>query len=183
MSDDELRVVALRLERWAVRAGAVLCGVGVRRSARTLRQLLQTRRPSAVVNLGIAGGLDPALTAGQIVLVDRWFDGPEASIELRTSLASRLDERGIRWTAGAALTVERALFLPEHKASAYLETGAMICEMEGRPLAQVCRDEGIPFAAVRVVSDDRETTLRRPPRMLRQLAPALNSLRHVGRAL
>ncbi len=176
-------MVALRLERWALCAGAIVCGVGVHRSARFLRHQLQQRRPTSVINFGIAGGLDPDLPPGQIVLVDRWVGGPDASGELRDALARRLDGRGLRWVSGPSLTVERALFLPEHKAAAFEETGACICEMEGQPLARVCHAEGIPFAAVRVVSDDRETVLRRPPRMLLQLLPALNGLRKVGRAL
>ncbi len=178
-----LIVTALRREGLAAGGPFATCGVGVRRARASMERRLLRERPPAVVNLGIAGGLDPSLTAGDVVLVNGWAGGPPSDESLLLQLARHLDARGVVWRPGAALTVRRPLWRPRDKRDAFARTGAAVCEMEGRPLAEVCAGARVPFAAVRVVSDDQRTPLRRPPRMLPELLAALWGLRRVGMAL
>jgi nucleoside phosphorylase len=180
---NALIVTALRREGLAVGGSFAVCGVGVRRARETMEQLLNRRRPAAVLNLGLAGGLDPSLAIGDVVLVQHWIHGPPANEELVAAVARALACRGVTWHDGAALTVRRALWRPEHKRGAFADHGALVCEMEGQPLAEACAAAGVPFAAVRVISDDQFAVLRRPPRMMPQLLTALWGLRRVGHAL
>ena len=176
-------VVALRMEDWAFGGPCFRCGVGPRRAHARTAEWIRARRPGAVVNVGICGGLAAALAPGALVLVDDWVDGPDADPALSGALAAALDAAGVPFHGGTALTVREPLVGPADKARARRQTGAAICEMEGRAIARACGDAGVPFAALRAVADDRATVLRRPPRMLPALARALVALRRGGEAL
>lgn len=178
-----LVVVAIRMEAWAAAVPTTRLGVGPRRSGEALRRRLQRDRPEAVINLGICGALVPGVHIGEVVVVDGWVDGPRADGAVQRTLTRGLDSGGVTWRRGDALTVKYALEHPWSKHLAAHRTGASICEMEGRALAQVCADAGVPFAALRTVSDDHLTVLRRSPRMVPQLVRALGSLRRSSHAI
>jgi len=178
-----LAVVAIRMEAWSVPVPTVRVGVGPRRSSGALRRLLRHARPDAVINLGISGGLVPEMPVGQIVVVDGWVDGPRADPEVVRAMIRGLEGAGMHWRRGTALTVKHALQRPWSKHLAARRTGADICEMEGRALAEVCAEARVPFAALRTVSDGHLTVLRRPPRMLPELTLGLRSLRRGAAAI
>jgi len=178
-----LVVVAIRMEAWAAGIPTIRVGVGPRRSRESLSRLLGRHRPDAVINLGICGGLVPSMPVGQVVVVDGWVDGPRADATLRRALIRGLDGQGVAWSPGEALTVRHALQRPWSKHLAARTTDAMICEMEGRALAEACAEFGIPFAALRTVSDGHGTVLRRPPRMMPELVRGLRSLRRAAAAI
>ncbi|MDP7114421.1 MAG: hypothetical protein QGH45_20790 [Myxococcota bacterium] len=176
-------VVALRLEDWAFGGPCFCCGAGPRRARHRTVRWIRGARPAAVVNVGICGGMGPELPRGALVLVESWIGGPAAHGPLRHDLADALAAAGIEATPGRALTVAEPLIRPADKERAHSETGALICEMEGLAIAEACAAHGVPFAALRAVADDRDTVLRRPPRMLPALSRALLALRLAGRAI
>ncbi len=176
-------VVAMRLEGWAFGGDVFRCGVGPRRAARRTRRWLHETRPAAVVNVGICGGMHPDLGVGELVLVDGWAGGPDADAGLLDELGAHLTRGGLPFSTGAALTVKLPLIRPVDKERGFQRSGAAVCEMEGLALAEVCGDAGVPFAALRAVSDDRNTVLRRPPRMATSLTRSLVALRRAGAVL
>lgn len=180
---DEVWMVALAAESWAVGGVLVRTGVGPRRAARAMRRHLARRPPTAVLNLGLAGGLDPTLQAGDIVLVDGWIDGAVAAPTWVDELAERLRRGGQAFTRGPAMTVARPLWRPAQKWAAGEDTGAAVCEMEGAAIAEACARAGVPVAAVRVVLDPVERQLKRLPGPFPELPVALAALRRAARAL
>jgi nucleoside phosphorylase len=176
-------MVALTAEALAVGGLPVVTGVGPRRAARTARRHLSRRPPDVVINLGLAGGLDPTLQAGDIVLVERWIDGAQADQAWSDELAGRLRLGGLDLVRGPALTVPKPLWRPAQKWAAGEDSGATICEMEGAPIAAACAAAGVPVAAVRVVLDPVERELQRLPGPFPEFPVALAALRRVGRAL
>ncbi len=175
--------MAIRLERWAVGPRAFRLGVGPKRAAAGMRRLLSDVPAAAVIDLGVCGGLAPHLKVGDVVLVDGWYGGPRADRSLTDDLAARLDAGGVTWQRGEALTVAHALARPWSKHKARRDTGADLCEMEGRAIAEVCAGAGVPVAAVRVVLDDADAILKRPVRLPVQLATSLWALGRAARAL
>lgn len=117
-------------------------------------------RPAAVVNVGIAGALHLEHHAGSTYVIDEWraakepFDTvarPDAALSKR--IADRLDSARIDWAPAKAVTVDAALHDPAARDRLREASGAQLVEMEGAPWAALARQAGVPFAAVRVVSD------------------------------
>lgn len=125
-------------------------------AAAALTAALEQHRPGALLLAGYAGGLDPALAPGTLVLAG----GHRHASELVASSAALLDladrsarHRGIPHRTGAVLTVDQPLTSPDAKASASAATGAAAVDMEGFWLARTAAAAGVPFVAVRAISD------------------------------
>jgi adenosylhomocysteine nucleosidase len=136
---------------------------------------------TALASWGMAGGLDPALTAGDIFL-------PSTVIATSgTAFITAVDWRE-RLTAalasmqpiasGRLLTSARALEAIASKAALFRETGAMAVDMESAAVAEVAASYGLPFVAVRVIVDTAQDVLPRA------VVSVIDSGRvHIGRLL
>ncbi len=154
-----------------------------------LRKLLACHDPSQtpiVMSFGIAGGLNPALTPGHVVIADavlsdggRWKTDRDLTEALVGALQSRSDLRVLR---ASIVGVERALLDPLAKSSMRAQTGAAVVDMESHIAAQYAAEHGLRFAAIRVVCDPASRSL--PPLVNDALAPDGSvSLRGVFRSL
>jgi len=130
-----LQLEAAKLREAAERAGAELMVIGPR--ARRLPDNLASDRPPGIIVAGIAGGLDPSLVCGDVI-VD----------ELSTFDTSHLALR-----VGTILTVEEVVSTCDQKRRAFESTSAHIVDMENAIVRQRCEDCGIPFVGIRAVSD------------------------------
>ncbi|MGJ4942735.1 phosphorylase [Bradyrhizobium sp. HKCCYLS1011] len=130
-----------------------------------LRSLLTVFDPTSirgVISFGVAGGLDPSLKAGDIVVATevtagdaRWLAGlslSEAHIA-RAALGRRRVVRGV--LAGA----EEVVVAQARKAALRRSTGAAAVDMESHIAAAYATECGLPFAALRVISDPAHRTL------------------------
>lgn len=130
-----------------------------------LRALLTVFDPTSirgVISFGVAGGLDPTLKAGDIVVATevtagdtRWFAGLSLGEEqiARATLKRRRVVRGV--LAGA----EEVIVAQARKAALRLKTGAAAVDMESHIAAAYAAEYGLPFAALRVISDPAHRTL------------------------
>jgi adenosylhomocysteine nucleosidase len=124
-----------------------------------LRELLTVFDPSTirgVISFGVAGGLDPTLKSGDLVVATevmagdtRWLAGLTLSDELLASIPLG-GRRVIR--AGLA-GVEQVIAAQDGKAALRSETGAAAVDMESHIAAAYAAEAGLPFAALRVISD------------------------------
>ena len=124
-----------------------------------LRALLATLDPSTirgVISFGVAGGLCPTLKSGDVVVAtevmagdSRWLAGLALGEELiaGTGLGRR------RVVQGGLAGVEKVVAAQAGKAALHLETGAVAVDMESHIAAAYAAEAGLPFAALRVVSD------------------------------
>jgi hopanoid-associated phosphorylase len=134
----------------------VICGSS---DPEQLRALLATFDPSTirgVISFGVAGGLCPTLKSGDVVVAtevmagdSRWLAGLALSEELiaGTGLGRR------RVVQGGLAGVEELVAAQAGKAALHLETGAIAVDMESHIAAAYAAEAGLPFAALRVVSD------------------------------
>jgi adenosylhomocysteine nucleosidase len=124
-----------------------------------LRALLTVFDPSTirgVISFGIAGGLDPSLKSGDVVVATevlsgdtRWLAGLALNEELIASVAL-----GRRRVVRCGLAgVERVIGASAGKAALRSETGAAAVDMESHIAAAYEAEAGLPFAALRVISD------------------------------
>jgi nucleoside phosphorylase len=136
----------------AGRLELVICGMGPECAAEFCRQLeARTRLPEALALIGVAGGLDPALAAGDVVLASAAW-----SKEGRCAPCTIIPLPGA--AVGPLLTVRRALYTPAEKAASRA-TGALAVEMEAYPLAAWAAERGLPFVHARVILDPYDENL------------------------
>lgn len=71
---------------------------------------------------------------------------------------ARDDKRG-RCHVGAILALDRLLSSPQEKAEAFARTGAVAVDMESHHVARAAAAHGLPFIAVRAISDRADEAL------------------------
>jgi hopanoid-associated phosphorylase len=130
-----------------------------------LRALLTTLDPTSirgVISFGVAGGLDPSLKSGDIVVATevmagdtRWLAGLSLTEAQIASIA--LGRR--RVVRGLLAGVEEVVAASASKAALHSETGAAAVDMESHIAAAYAAEAGIPFAALRVISDPAHRAL------------------------
>lgn len=187
-SVSEVLVAApLRLEALAIRAGARRLrihktGMGRARSQAAVA-LLQSDPATALVVMGVCGGLDDGCEPGDVVIADELLDGEQPAGE-RTAcpsaqlLAEALERRGVAVRRGGVVSVARIAH--GEKRVELRERGAIVVDMESAWLAEGARDR--PFAVIRVVADTPSREVTRPLLTLAGAARAALSLRRVAAA-
>jgi len=132
-----------------------ISGMGQEAAARAARSL-QAAGAGGLVSWGVAGGLDPRLRAGDLVLANRVLapDGAAAypSAAWRGALAARLAGRAAI-LEGTLLTTAQVLDSVAAKALAFRTTGALAVDLESLAVGRAASEMGLPFLAVRVIVD------------------------------
>jgi adenosylhomocysteine nucleosidase len=124
-----------------------------------LRALLTIFDPSTirgVISFGVAGGLDPALKSGDVVVATEVLAGDTrwlAGLTLNDGMIARLGLGRRRVVRGGLAGVEQVVAARAVKAALRSETGAAAVDMESHIAAAYAAEMGLPFAALRVISD------------------------------
>jgi hopanoid-associated phosphorylase len=122
-----------------------------------------------LLSFGFAGGLDPALRPGDIVVGAGVVagDGTMAATDdaLAQHLCAALDSADCAWSPGLVADVGRVLATAAAKQEVAARTRAVIVDMESRAVAAT----GLPFAILRVVVDPAERAI--PASVLAALTP------------
>lgn len=115
-----------------------------------------------VISFGVAGGLDPSLKAGDVVIATevmagerRWASEAALSDELLRS-AGLGRQRVVR---GGLVGVEQVVAARASKAVLRSQTGAAAVDMESHIAADYAAAARLPFAALRVISDPANRSL------------------------
>jgi adenosylhomocysteine nucleosidase len=155
---------------------AVLSRIGKVAAATTATVLIERFRVDRIVFTGVAGGLAAGVKVGDVVVADsfmqhdldaspifpryevplyglsRFATDPELSARLAAAARRALPGVGVH----RGLVVSGDRFVSTTAESRALQSAlpeALAVEMEGAAFAQVCHDYGVPFAAVRTISD------------------------------
>jgi nucleoside phosphorylase len=128
-------------------ARILLTGIGRTRARAAVEGAMREALPGAVISSGFAGGLNPVLPAGAVVC-----DASDAPM-----FATRLRELGAR--TARFHTADRVVATPEEKAALARATHAEAVDMESESIRGLCRERGVPFAIVRVISDAAQERL------------------------
>ena len=134
----------------------VICSSSDPRQLRALLTVFDPTTIRGVISFGVAGGLDPTLKSGDIVVAtevlagdDRWLAGLPLNEELVASVG--LGRRRI--VRGRLAGAEQLVSARHVKAALHSETGAAAVDMESHIAADYAARAGLPFAALRVISD------------------------------
>jgi len=153
----------------------VLSGIGKVAAAATAVLLLQAFEARQLVFTGVAGGLHPDVSVGDVVVARQLlqhdmdasplfprfeipltgrsrFDADAALTDALAAAVGRLS--GVRLHQGLIISGDRFIGSAAQSATLLeLLPDALAVEMEGAAVAQVCADFECPFAVVRTVSD------------------------------
>ena len=120
---------------------------------------------SCVVSFGLAGAIDAGLAVGTVVVPEIVLDQGAASYavtpELRSAWLSRLDSAGLTVRQVMIVGVDAPVLARDEKAGLRRDSGGGAVDMESHVAGEFARRCGLPFGAVRVVSDAAGRTL--PP--------------------
>ena len=136
-------VTGMAFEAQLLREGrALIQCAGLRsRAAQGAAETLVSGGATALMSFGIAGGLDPALAPGTLVIT--------GAASWTAVLHKHFPEALMRPLA----PTPRVVTHPADKAALFTATGAAATDMESAGVAEVAAARGIPFVAVRVVAD------------------------------
>jgi adenosylhomocysteine nucleosidase len=157
-------VAALEMERRWIRAPEPLVevsGVGETRAEDAARRLVE-RGATALVSWGVAGGLDPHLRAGTVILPDRVIGEEGRSwgvdLEWRNRLLERIGGRVVTSTS-PLYHAASVIVTADEKRAIHLRFGAGGVDMETVAVARVANAHRVPWVAVRVVFDAADQDL------------------------
>jgi adenosylhomocysteine nucleosidase len=128
-------------------------------NAGRLRAVLNDMSPdglSAVLSFGVAGGLDPTLPAGTIVLATRVVTqagGLDIAERVLMALTARLEPLAERIHVAPVAGVDQPVLTVAAKSSLHAASAASAVDMESHIGALYAARHGLPFGAVRVVCD------------------------------
>lgn len=125
----------------------LVSGMGKRNAEKAIRRALHEQKPELVLTCGFAGGLDPKFKTGDVLF----------HADKDAAFADTLREAGalpanFHCADRVAVTVpEKALLRESSQADAV--------EMESSIIRQICREQKIPGATIRVISDPANENL------------------------
>jgi hopanoid-associated phosphorylase len=155
----------------------VVAVVGLRREAILLarhatavlpRDIADVVDATCVISIGIAGALAPDLAVGDVVIAERVVTANEA-FETDGKWTGRLSGALLHARIGAILGRSTIADSAEVKAALHAATRADAVDMESHLAARAARERGLPFAALRVISDRADHSL--PPAALVAMKP------------
>ena len=132
-----------RAGEWTVLAGVIGMGPAVARLA--TERILGTGPFDHVMVVGIAGGLDPALPVGSLMVPSRVRLHPDGPLYRTHPLPSRKAAGGLMTTDG--LFSDEAVWRP------ILESGFGAVDMEASGVAEACEFAGVAWSIYRGISD------------------------------
>ena len=154
-------------------------GVGPERAGAAMAALLENRRSKidGVLLVGVAGGVDPELETGDLLLADRHALQNGASqgagqaikpdAEMLQSAQKAALELSVPIFNGGSLTVDHLVAKPHEREALRTEYQVYSVNMEDYRAAEAAQNAGVPFLSVRVVLD---TASQRLPGYLPGLA-------------
>lgn len=133
----------------------IASGMGRAAAAAGARRLVHSGA-RALMSWGLAGGLDPALAAGTIVLPHEVV-APEGAVFATTSVWREQLHRALAPSqpvcGGRLQTWQQPIGSPSEKASVWRRMRAVAVDMESAAIAEIAAENRLPFLVVRAVVD------------------------------
>jgi hopanoid-associated phosphorylase len=147
-------------------------GADADRARQAARRLLD-EGAGALVSFGIAGGLDPALSPGDLVLADSVCLPGGRAIRTdpawRNACADLVSRSGFQIQGGTLLGSDREVALASEKRRLFDLRNAVAVDMESHGVAEITEAAAVPFLVVRAVADPAGRSL--PSAVIGSMAP------------
>ncbi len=136
----------------------VLSGAGSSRARQAARVLLENGATS-LVSWGFAGGLLPGLPAGSLVLPEKVIGADQIVYPVDPVWHERLCRRlqgSLNLCKGPLAESPSMLATFAEKKNLFSRTGAIAVDMESASVASFAKEAGVPFLAIRAITDPAE---------------------------
>lgn len=139
----------------------VRTGIGKKNAVASLAGVMERFPLRMILSIGYAGGLDPDLDVGDLLIAENILGGCSAPSSASWAIDPALVDRVMtlpvgqkaKATRGQLLTVDQVVAHPEEKQKLYDQSGAMAVDMETSALVQLAQERQIPFLSIRAISD------------------------------
>jgi adenosylhomocysteine nucleosidase len=142
-------------------------GMGFDNAARAAKAVIEATRPDLLISAGFCGGINPELRVGDVVVATALTVVTEAGLRevpveipaVGSTFVTRLTAQGSRVYGG--LFAGTPSIVPKKRLGELLPSFAPtpVVEMESAAIAAVAGEHGIPFLALRSVSDPADEEL------------------------
>lgn len=146
-----------------------VCGMGGE-AARQAAAGLRDGGVSALMSFGVAGALDETLRPGDLVLPEHIHAGylHPVTLEWRARIIQHLPKH-VKVAGGILATSQQVLTSETEKRQFSAQNGACAVDMESGAIAEIAANAGIPYVAVRAITDPLEFSP--PPILLEAVYP------------
>jgi adenosylhomocysteine nucleosidase len=134
----------------------VVCSSSDPQQLRALLTVFDPQTIRGVISFGVAGGLDPSLKSGDVVVATEVMAGDArwlADLSLSEDQIAGIALGRRRVVRGGLAGVEEVVAGQSCKAALRSVTGAAAVDMESHIAAAYAAENDLPFAALRVISD------------------------------
>ena len=136
----------------------VACSGGRPDKAGGLADYMLKAGAEALVSFGVAGGIDPGLAPGHLVIGTE-VDLGGASLKADEAWIKRLSNALPKAHTGIVCGAQEAALTPAAKAKLHAESGGLVIDLESGAVAEACAAKGVPFAILRAVADPAERAI------------------------
>ncbi len=148
----EAEAAFLIREPGLARISVAAVGVGPARSRRGLDRILSEAPPRLLIFTGTAGGLDPSLAVGDVVLPEHWRLNGDRALSADPAIVELLRAKGWR-VEGTGWTSATPVLGSEEKRVLFERSRARVCDMEAAVALDVAGRHKVPAIAVKIISD------------------------------
>lgn len=142
-------------------------GMGPAHAQRATEALISAARPGLILNFGLCGGVQPGLAVGELVLAERvlWLEQGRLTQEAQPEpelvgvVGEACTSAGLQPKRGSFVTAAAIMNKKEVARSLGGGTAHPVLEMETAAVLRAARLEGVPFLALRCVSDAHDEEL------------------------
>lgn len=135
-------------------------GVGKKTCRERIVPFLETQPFALLISSGFAGGIDPSLGVGDLLLADN-FSNPEPLARADGILVARV---------ARLVTACRVIESAAERRQLAREKSAVAVDMETEWIAEACAAKSVPMLSLRVISDTAAAPFPAPPSALFDLA-------------
>ncbi len=142
--------------------------------ARAIARRFADQGASALLSVGVSGGLDTKLRPGDVVIGDQVISDiarPSGgrSRAANSCLLGLAQEAAVNAICGPVYGSDAIVQTTEEKARLHAATGALAVDMESHAVAEIAAERDLPFLAIRAIADPAERAL--PPPAMDAVAP------------
>ncbi|MCC6699872.1 MAG: hypothetical protein IT365_29890 [Candidatus Hydrogenedentes bacterium] len=138
-------------------------GIGPSNAEKAIVSYLGKHTTSCAVHIGYAGALSHALSVGDVVVADAITGAEDCPVDPKLQcVVEALSPSGVRVCRGKVVTLDRILGTAAEKqeAARTYAAGLPACvDMESAPVAKACAAQGVPYVALRCITDTLDDDL------------------------